>query len=108
MHSTVTLLFAEVDRDVPMPCWPKQEVSIWRGGDIRWWKSIAFDTKNKDVDEYMIDLYDGMDVPDIQMEEGSETERVQQGIKNVERELVADEMQFWDIKPRTCPPVWKD
>ena len=25
-------------------------------------------------------------------------------IKNVERELVDDEMQFWDIKPSTCSP----
>ena len=42
-------------------------------------KSVGtFDTEDKDVEEYLIDIYDGMDMPDIQMEGGLEIERVQQ------------------------------
>ena len=39
------------------------------------------------MEKYLIDIYDGMDMPDIQMEEGIETERVQQDIKNAVHEM---------------------
>ena len=45
--------------------------------------SGTFDTEDVDMEEYLVDLYDGMDMPEIQIEEGIGIgiDRAQQGIK---------------------------
>ena len=45
----------------------------------------TFDTEDKDMEEYLVDLYDGMDMPEIQIEEGIGIDKAQQGIKQTTR-----------------------
>ena len=42
----------------------------------------TFDTEDKDMEEYLVDLYDGMEIPEIQIEEGIGIGRAHQGIKH--------------------------